>query len=345
MRLYDLTEFMKLSAALNYQLSARQVNWDGVVRIILGEKPMAEAERRILAQMLTYVFEEYGGQRRRLGAPSVLHPIRAASLLAQVSEPPSLLDLTTALLHDNYEDIEPLGVDSSKWLSIQLFAQPLDADLAHDLAPHLRVALLQQHARVQFLSGELDQFRWHSHAVQAPYPPAVAEPHRRTVFAVQPIPPPVDLHRPLRNHRDAAERPPPAARADDAAPAVHAGGDRYRQFLSPLLRPLVGQHPQRLPRSSDQPAADAERQARPAGVGRFRFSPAAPEPALPHLQLQFRFEHLHQPPLPPERQTPRNFLLRFYEIPGALVGFAASGDAFDLAVHRIADHVFSDGTV
>ena len=108
MYFYDLTEFLKLSAVLNYQLSAKQVNWNTVLTIILGDKKISNNNREILLNVFDYLNIVYGQSKRRLGAPSVLHPLRAAVLLSRSMDKPDLLDLMTILLHDNFEDIKPI---------------------------------------------------------------------------------------------------------------------------------------------------------------------------------------------------------------------------------------------
>lgn len=118
MLLYDLTEFLKLSALLNYQLSAKQVVWDNVVSIILWKKKLPPKDREILCQAFEYLDQVYGQKRRRLGPLSVLHPLRATALLAHALDPPNLLDLLTELLHDKFEDIRPDDFAQSDWTKL-----------------------------------------------------------------------------------------------------------------------------------------------------------------------------------------------------------------------------------
>jgi len=107
MPFYELSEFIKLSAYLNYQLCAVPKNWDGVVNAILGEHSIEPEERDILKRTCKYLYGAYG-ERKRLGGPlSVLHPLRGTAMLAQASKRSSFLDLMVALLHDLFEDIEP----------------------------------------------------------------------------------------------------------------------------------------------------------------------------------------------------------------------------------------------
>ncbi|MBM3133312.1 MAG: hypothetical protein FJZ95_09835, partial [Chloroflexi bacterium] len=115
MQSYDLGDFLKLSAVLNYQLSARPVNWDNVVTIILNGKPISDHDDDILLHVLDYLGGVYGHRKRRLGPYSVLHPLRSTSLLCQGSNRVELLDLMTSLLHDNFEDVNPKQFKDAEW--------------------------------------------------------------------------------------------------------------------------------------------------------------------------------------------------------------------------------------
>jgi hypothetical protein len=107
---YDLEEFLKLSAFLNLQLFATGVGRDNILSIILGRKVLASADREVLLRVLEYLDAVYGRRRRRLGSLAVLHPLRAATLLARAPSEPTTLDLLTALLHDKLEDLTPAEV-------------------------------------------------------------------------------------------------------------------------------------------------------------------------------------------------------------------------------------------
>jgi hypothetical protein len=104
---YDLEEFLKLSAFLNLQLFATGVGRENILAIILGRKVLAPADREVLLRVLEYLDAVYGRRRRRLGSLAVLHPLRAATLLARAPSEPTTLDLLTALLHDKLEDLTP----------------------------------------------------------------------------------------------------------------------------------------------------------------------------------------------------------------------------------------------
>jgi len=105
MKLYDLNEFLRLSAVLNYQLAAEEIGRENILNIILNYHRIPEQHRKILLEILAYLQAAYGVKKRRLGPAAVLHPIRAAAILARAADSPCLLDLLTVLLHDKLEDL------------------------------------------------------------------------------------------------------------------------------------------------------------------------------------------------------------------------------------------------
>ncbi|MGD8522603.1 MAG: hypothetical protein PVF56_15755, partial [Desulfobacterales bacterium] len=72
MPLYDLTEFLKLSSVLNYNLSAASLNRYNVMMYLIGGKRLdrdgtKDREKKvILMEALGYLFEAYSQKRRRL---------------------------------------------------------------------------------------------------------------------------------------------------------------------------------------------------------------------------------------------------------------------------------------
>ncbi len=113
---YDLNEFLRLSAVLNYQLSAKNIDWHNITNIILGNKYLSEQDRELLNQVFQYMHKIYGKKKRRLGPLSILHPLRATALLVRVSKRSTLLDLITTILHDNFEDIKPKNLEIAKFI-------------------------------------------------------------------------------------------------------------------------------------------------------------------------------------------------------------------------------------
>lgn len=101
---YDLNDFLKISAVLNYQLSARQPNWNNIASIVLEGKQIAARDEEVLLHVFDYLGKIYGKMKRDLGPLSVLHPLRATALLSHASKEVALLDVMTCLLHDHFED-------------------------------------------------------------------------------------------------------------------------------------------------------------------------------------------------------------------------------------------------
>ena len=125
MSLYDLTEFFRLSSALNYNLSAESLNRYNVLMFIIGGKRLdldKEKDRdckSIIMEALNYIFSAYRQKRRRLGPMAVLHPLRATALLVRTLEKPYLLDLLTMLFHDILEDIKPTDFENHEWKNLE----------------------------------------------------------------------------------------------------------------------------------------------------------------------------------------------------------------------------------
>ncbi|MFH2218124.1 MAG: hypothetical protein ABII68_00500 [Pseudomonadota bacterium] len=131
-RLHDLTEFFRLSSALNYNLSAASLNRYNVLMFIIGGKRLHDDEnidrdhKGVLMEALNYLFRAYSQKRRRLGPMAVLHPLRATALLARTLDKLNLNELLTALFHDILEDINPTDFKVQKWKDME---EQLDAIL------------------------------------------------------------------------------------------------------------------------------------------------------------------------------------------------------------------------
>jgi hypothetical protein len=125
MPLFDLTEFFKLSSALNYNLSAASLNRYNVLMYIIGDKRLDADEKidreqkGILMEALGYLFSVYSQKRRRLGPMAVLHPLRTAALFRKSLVNPNLVDLLTLLFHDILEDIKPVDYPLQQWKSME----------------------------------------------------------------------------------------------------------------------------------------------------------------------------------------------------------------------------------
>lgn len=125
MPLFDLTEFFKLSSALNYNLSAASLNRYNVLMYIIGDKRLDADEKKdreqkgILMEALGYLFNVYSQKRRRLGPMAVLHPLRAAALFTRSLDSINIVDLLTLLFHDILEDINPAAYNIQEWKSME----------------------------------------------------------------------------------------------------------------------------------------------------------------------------------------------------------------------------------
>ena len=162
MQLYDLSEFLKLSAVLNYQLSAKKVNWDSIATIICGKKKITPENRNILPHVFQYLDQVYSGKKRRLGPLSVLHPLRATALFSRAMKDPTLLDVLTALLHDNFEDIKPEDFSNNRWSRLDAkfnsFTQKLSETDRWYLMERLRwITIVPGETYYQYIGRLLDQ--------------------------------------------------------------------------------------------------------------------------------------------------------------------------------------------
>ena len=112
MPLYDLSEFFRLSSALNYNLSAESLNRYSVLTFLIEGQPLDadieedRAQKSILMEALNYLFSVYRQKRRRLGPMAVLHPLRSTALLLRAMEKPKMIDILISLFHDILEEFE-----------------------------------------------------------------------------------------------------------------------------------------------------------------------------------------------------------------------------------------------
>jgi hypothetical protein len=112
---YNLTEFFKLSAALNYQLSVSSDLGLNILRIIVGDVKLTREQQDIILNALSYLNHAYKDLHRRMGPLSVLHPLRATAILARTVSKANMLDLLTELLHDKHEDIKASNYSEEKY--------------------------------------------------------------------------------------------------------------------------------------------------------------------------------------------------------------------------------------
>lgn len=165
MLLYDLTDFLRLSAALHLQLSAQGVGWENILGIITHRMPVGrDRERKVILHVFEYLANAYGVRRRRIGPPAILHPLRATALLTQAIGRAQLLDMLTELLHDKFEDLTPdaLGHDrfsqvESEFRSLLRDVDPKDEWYLMERLDHL--ALKKAESYYQYVGRLLDRAR------------------------------------------------------------------------------------------------------------------------------------------------------------------------------------------
>ncbi len=122
---YDLTEFLKLSSVLNYNLSAASLNRYNVMMYIIGGKTLdrnvsKDREKKgFVMDALGYLFSAYQQKRRHLGPMAVLHPLRAAALFARNQKRLDIVGLLSVLFHDIMEDINSNDFDASQWMDME----------------------------------------------------------------------------------------------------------------------------------------------------------------------------------------------------------------------------------
>ncbi len=125
MTIYDLTEFLRLSSALNYNLSAASMNRYNILRFILGgqalhnDRHKDKEHKAIVMDALNYLFAAYSQKRRRLGPMAVLHPLRASAVYAKTPRPINIVDILSILFHDILEDIRPQDFEPHEWEKLE----------------------------------------------------------------------------------------------------------------------------------------------------------------------------------------------------------------------------------
>jgi hypothetical protein len=119
MPLYDLNEFIRLSEAINLQLSVKAIGSSNIASIITDRHILSRSETDIMMKVLSYLGRAYGVRRRRLGPLAVLHPLRATTLMARAETNLRLLNLLTCLLHDKLEDLTSQSLGQQHWQALE----------------------------------------------------------------------------------------------------------------------------------------------------------------------------------------------------------------------------------
>ncbi|MGD9280330.1 MAG: HD domain-containing protein [Desulfobacterales bacterium] len=164
---YDLTEFLKLSSVLNYNLSAASLNRYNVMMYIIGGKTLDRRTKKdrekkgILMDALGYLFSAYQQKRRRLGPMAVLHPLRVTALFARNQERLNLIGLLSVLFHDIMEDINPYDFEVNQWIDMEgrlyhLLERMGDADEAKLLSNIVALTRIEKESYYQYIGRLLE---------------------------------------------------------------------------------------------------------------------------------------------------------------------------------------------
>lgn len=114
-----IEKFLTLSAKINYQLSSRALRAPVLLSLILGPAPFSKRDQAILLEAFHTLQAGYDQDRRRLGTPGILHPLRAAALLCRTKLQPTLNDLLAALFHDKDEDLTEKELGPERYQRMQ----------------------------------------------------------------------------------------------------------------------------------------------------------------------------------------------------------------------------------
>jgi hypothetical protein len=117
--LLTVEQFLTLSAKINYQLSARALNKPALLSLVLGSDSFEGSEREALLLAFDLLQAGYQGDRRRVGTPGILHPLRTAAILARSMTRPSILHVLSALLHDKDEDLTAPVIGEERWRIVE----------------------------------------------------------------------------------------------------------------------------------------------------------------------------------------------------------------------------------
>jgi hypothetical protein len=113
--LLTVEEFLEMSAKINYQLSAHTLNKPALMALVLGPARFEPMEWDLLLGTIDVLQAGYGEDRRRLGTPEIIHPLRTAAILARTMSRPSVVEVGAALLHDKEEDLTSEALDKDRY--------------------------------------------------------------------------------------------------------------------------------------------------------------------------------------------------------------------------------------
>jgi hypothetical protein len=98
-----------------------------LLSLVLGPAHFDERAQRVLLEAFHALRAGYDQDRRRLGTPGILHPLRAAALLARTLQPPSLSGMLAALFHDKGEDLGEADVGPERYARMQAHFEAMKA--------------------------------------------------------------------------------------------------------------------------------------------------------------------------------------------------------------------------
>ncbi len=134
-------EFLTVSAKINYQLSARSLKAPVLLSLVVGPATFSEREHAILLQGFRTIQVGYDQDRRRLGTPGVLHPLRAAAILARTAPAPTLHAMLAALFHDKEEDLTEKELGAERYARMQTEYAQLEQLMTEEDAARLRTCI------------------------------------------------------------------------------------------------------------------------------------------------------------------------------------------------------------
>ncbi|HEY3445991.1 MAG TPA: HD domain-containing protein [Myxococcales bacterium] len=155
--LITIEAFLTLSAKINYQLSARSLKPPVLLSLVLGPAQFDERGQRVLLEAFHALRAGYDQDRRRLGTPGILHPLRAAGLLARTLRPPSLQAMLSALFHDKGEDLTEADVGPERHAKMQGHFEAMKALLTEPERAHVDAAITALSNHCGSYSGYLGQ--------------------------------------------------------------------------------------------------------------------------------------------------------------------------------------------
>lgn len=158
--LFTIEQFVTLSAKINYQLSALALKKSVLLSLVLGPTEVRDRDQHVLVDAMDVLQAGYAEDRRRLGTPGVLHPIRTTAMIARTVREPTLMHLLCGLLHDKQEDLGEERVGSERWGEMQghydRLLERLGAGRAKDLEKRIDVLSNRSETYEAYLGRLLD---------------------------------------------------------------------------------------------------------------------------------------------------------------------------------------------